>query len=96
MPPVASLVARARAALVRAASCAVTTVRLLHDTTQQLSRVPLAASLTTSNYWAEVHHIVGTSGGEICRGASNYQIDLSRQWAEVHCIVGTCGGPIAA
>jgi len=33
---------------------------------------------------------------EICRGASNYRIDLSRQWAKVHHIVGTYGGHIAA
>ena len=31
---------------------------------------------------------------EICRGAPNYRIDLSRQWAEVQHIVGTCGGYI--
>ena len=49
VPPVASLVARARAALVRAASRAVTTVHLLHDIAQQLSRVPPATRPTTSN-----------------------------------------------
>ena len=33
---------------------------------------------------------------EICMGAPNYRIDLSRYWAEVHYILRTCGGDIAA
>jgi len=33
---------------------------------------------------------------EICRGVSNYRIDLSCYWAEVHHIMRTCGEHIAA
>ena len=49
-------------------------------------------SLADAQYWSAVQQrCQDAKPVEICRGAPNYRIDLSRECAEVHDIVGARG-----